>query len=115
MIGIFSHSRYQINRERIQTVGQAFLEKNGYDKNAGVNIVFAGSRKMRQIAREYKKENVVLPILSFAYTDKNEDDLIGEIFICYPQAVLLAAEREKKVDKVIMELVEHGMRNICST
>lgn len=115
MIGIFSHSRYQINKKKLAGQAQSLLDQYTDDKNSTVNLIFVGTRKMRQIAQEYKKENVVLPILSFAYTDKNEDDLIGEIFICYPQAVLLAAEREKKVDKIIIELVEHGMRNICST
>jgi ssRNA-specific RNase YbeY (16S rRNA maturation enzyme) len=41
-----------------------------------------------------------------------KDNLLGEIFICYPQAVLLAAERNKKVETVIEQLIKHGIENV---
>ncbi|MBI2641780.1 rRNA maturation RNAse YbeY, partial [Candidatus Roizmanbacteria bacterium] len=58
-------------------------------------------------------ENVALPVLSFPLVEKKaEENLIGEVLICYPQAILLAAQREKKVDDIILELVEHGISNL---
>jgi ssRNA-specific RNase YbeY (16S rRNA maturation enzyme) len=38
--------------------------------------------------------------------------LLGEIFICYPQAVLLAAERNKRVDDIMKFLLEHAIDNL---
>jgi len=40
--------------------------------------------------------------------------VIGEVVICYPQAVLLAAERDKKVEVMMKQLIEHGIKNIFS-
>lgn len=71
---------------------------------------------MRAIAREYKHENVALPVLAFPYKDKTAHDteqpLLGEIFICYPQAVLLAAEKDKTVQSMIESLTDHGIQNL---
>lgn len=82
--------------------------------NTVLNIVFIGRKKMKDIATKYRQENVALPVLSFSYLDdpKKNEKAIGEVVICYPQAVLLAAERNKRVDDIIMQLVKHGVENI---
>lgn len=73
---------------------------------------------MSQIVKKYRQEDKVLPVLSFSYLGhedkpfKEENNLIGEVFICYPQVILLAAKREKKVDQMITSLVEHGIETI---
>lgn len=70
---------------------------------------------MKQIAKTYKQENVALPVLAFPYKQGEQADgerIIGEVVICYPQAILLAAERTKTVDTMMKQLIEHGIRNI---
>lgn len=69
---------------------------------------------MKSISSTYKHEDVALPVLSFPIRDNSnpEKEFIGEVFICYPQAILLAAERNKRVDDLMTELVEHGVRNL---
>ena len=68
---------------------------------------------MKEISSSYKNEDVALPVLAFPYKEeKGEDKLLGEIFICYPQAVLLAAQKNKKVDVTILQLIEHGVTNL---
>lgn len=113
MILIFADSRFKIDRRVLQKAGEVILKKEGRKETDNLNIVFVGTRKMKQIARAYKKENVAHPIVSFSYVnDKEEKDFIGEIIICYPQAVLLAAEREKRVHVMIIQLIEHGIRSL---
>ncbi len=91
-----------------------FLQKNGYTDDYALNLIFIGKNKMRQIALKYKQEDVALPVLSFAYIDDPhvQEKILGEVFICFPQAVLLAAERSKLVDDMILSLVRHGVENI---
>lgn len=119
MVMIFSDSRYKIDRGAIQNQSKLVFKKAGFSDMDILNIIFVGSRKMRQIALDYKKEKTVHPILSFAYPDDaqkamvEKEKVVGEIFICYPQAVLLAAEREKRVDVVIHQLIEHGVKTIA--
>ncbi|HLD27190.1 MAG TPA: rRNA maturation RNase YbeY [Patescibacteria group bacterium] len=113
MILIFSHSRFKINRRAIQKSIGEILKKEGRKEKDSLNIIFVGVRKMRQIGLKLKNEKKAYPVLSFSYlNDEMQKDLIGEIVICYPQAVLLAAEREKRVHAVIMQLIEHGVRSL---
>jgi len=115
MINVISSSRYKINKSVLVQFAQSQLDKHQVGKNSSINIVFVGGRKMRQIAKKHKKEDVALPILTFSYMGDPLDatqSLIGEIIICYPQAILLAAEREKRVDNLLNQLLEHGIQNI---
>jgi ssRNA-specific RNase YbeY (16S rRNA maturation enzyme) len=81
---------------------------------AVLNIVFIGRRKMREIANTYKHEDVALPVLAFPYKGEQigEEELFGEVVLCYPQVVLLAAEREKKLDDMMEQLLDHGIKNL---
>jgi rRNA maturation RNase YbeY len=84
------------------------------DPNLSVTIVFVGKNKMRSIASTYKHEDVALPVLAFPYRNDTdmEEPLLGEIFLCYPQVVLLAVERNKRLDALIDELIIHGLNNL---
>ena len=112
MINITTSSRYIINRPLIKKVVTDFISKNKLI-NQTINIIFIGKNKMKTLAKQYKNENTALPILSFKYKEKiNEENLLGEIFICYPQVILLAAERNKKVEDVMVKLLNHGLENL---
>lgn len=108
MINIISSSRYRINRRVIRHTVETLFTKKGLDVDT-LNIVFIGRTKMKAIATKYKEEPVALPVLSFGYDDNPDGKTLAEIVICYPQAVLLAAEREKRVDDMIGTLVKHGI------
>ena len=116
MLNIISSSRYRIDRKLVKNTADEVLNKYGIPENAIFNIVFIGRKKMKDIAAKYKNENVALPVLSFAYNDKDKlaeaEKPLGEVFICYPQAILLAAERQKKVDDLLAYLIKHGLENI---
>ncbi len=117
MINIFSSSRYKIRKSGVERFTQEVLDRYHVDSSSILNVAFVGKRKMRDVASTYKNEDVALPVLSFTYIndpENNADNIIGEVVICYPQAVLLAAEREKKVDDMIFQLIEHGIQNIFS-
>lgn len=114
MIHIVTSSRYKINRRRITKNLESLFAARQLPPEVEVNCVFIGKNKMRQIANEYKKEDVALPVLSFSYKNDSENtgNLLGEIFLCYPQIVLLAAERNKRVENMIDEMVTHGFENL---
>lgn len=113
MVTIITSSRYRINRTRLKGTVERVLLEHGVSASH-CNLVFIGKTKMRSISETYKHENVALPVLSFPIRDASDPEkmFIGEVFICYPQAVLLAAERNKRVDDVMTELVEHGVKNL---
>lgn len=114
MINIFTSSRYKLDKKTIKDFAQTILDRYHSTNLVAVNLVFVGKRKMKDIARTYKDEDVALPVLAFPYQNdrKNTENVIGEVIICYPQAVLLAAEREKKVEDMMKQLIEHGIQNL---
>ena len=114
MLRIITSSRYLIDRKRIAVCVQKTCADLAIDPTLSLNIVFVGKNKMRSIASTYKHEDIALPVLAFPYrTDTNLDEpLLGEIFLCYPQVVLLAVERNKRLDPLIDELIIHGMKNL---
>lgn len=111
MVNVVCPSRYKISRPKLRSEIDRLLQQQGISTNYDLNIIFVGRTKMKSIASKYKKESVALPVLSFPF-DRQKDNLLGEIFICYPQAVLLAAQRNKTVDQTIFSLIEHGLENI---
>lgn len=112
MINIVAATRYKLPKKMLKERSQSYLSSYKVDENTIVNIVFVGRRKMRSIASHYKNEDVALPVLTFPYKETGKEAVLGEIFICYPQAVLLAAERERRVDDILTFLVQHGIDNL---
>lgn len=101
MINIICPSRYKINRRLIR---KRIIPL----PNLIVNIIFVGKNKMRSLANQYKKDNIIHPVLTFYYREEN----LVEIFICYSQVILLAAEKNKKVDEMILQLINHGINQV---
>ncbi|MCX6732177.1 MAG: rRNA maturation RNase YbeY [Candidatus Roizmanbacteria bacterium] len=114
MLRIFTSSRYLVDRKRIRILVEKTLSTFQLDPTLSVTIVFVGKNKMRSIASTYKHEDVALPVLAFPYKNDAdmEEPLFGEIFLCYPQIVLLAVERNKRLDVLIDELIIHGLTNL---
>lgn len=114
MVQIITSSRYLVDRKRIRVCVEKTFTDLHADPTLSVNIVFVGKNKMRSIASTYKHEDVALPVLAFPYRtdDAMGEPLLGEIFLCYPQVVLLAAERNKRLDALIDELIIHGINNL---
>ncbi|MFS8159249.1 MAG: rRNA maturation RNase YbeY [Candidatus Roizmanbacteria bacterium] len=120
MISVFISPRYLIDKDELIKKVTKILKSSDVDAALQLNIAFVGKRKMKQIAMTYKNEDVALPVLSFPYLSAGdsqtpeftEEKMFGEIVLCFPQAVLLAAEKNKPLDSMILNLIEHGIRTI---
>ncbi|KKQ23146.1 MAG: putative rRNA maturation factor [Candidatus Roizmanbacteria bacterium GW2011_GWC2_37_13] len=114
MVNLISSSRYRLDRNRTRKLVADILSAKGISETYTLNLIFVGRNKMKKLAETYKKEQEALPVLSFAYDEKDKDGevLLGEIIVCYPQAVLLAAERNRKVEETIISLIKHGVENL---
>jgi len=108
IINIFSSSRYKIERKKTKTIIKEALLKNTPLAFSYINLIFVGKRKMKTIASQYKNENLALPVLTFYYPEKDT----AEIFICYPQMILLAAEKNKTIDYTLNFLLNHAINNL---
>jgi len=115
MVEISGSSRYQINRLRLKLFGQKLLEQVG-QSGQNLSIALVGRRKMRELMAQYHPAKQTLPVLSFPYFategEPEEMKMWGEVVICYPLGVLLAAEKNKTVQVMFESLVEHGVETI---
>lgn len=113
MINLISSSRFKINRKFIKKKAMDLLLQKGISDNNEINIAFIGKIKMKELVIKYKNENEALPVITFTYNEQQGDKkILGEIIICYPLCVLLAAERNKRVDDMILNLFDHGVKNL---
>ncbi len=114
MTNIITSSRYKINRQKIKLFVENIYAKEQLSSEYSLNIIFVGKNKMKSLTEKYKSEKETLPVLSFPYNEKVDDEeiLLGEVVICYPLVILLAAERNKRVDEMINELIKHGVENL---
>ena len=120
MITIIAPSRYKIHKKQIEDLVADTLTKSRWGENIDLNIVFVERRKMKQLANTYKHEDVALPVLSFPYHNDThvvmtvEPGVMGEVIVCFPQAVLLAAEKDKTLNSMLHDLIIHGVNNIIN-
>lgn len=114
MINVVTSSRYTIDRKKIRQVVNGYLSEKGIGNEYVLNVVFVGKNKMKTVTKKYKHEDQALPVLSFPYKNEKSEDgkMLGEVIVCYPLALFLAAERSKKVDDMMIFLIKHGIDNL---
>ncbi len=88
-----------------------------------LNLIFCDDEKIQELNRDYRKKDKVTDVLSFPYFegDTDEQDLIGEIFISYPQTQRQATSEDwsnkildqySKLEMEVYKLVIHGLLHI---
>ena len=111
---ISSESRYPISRPKIKEKVRQILESMGMEE-VEVSVMIVGDRKIRELNRQFRQVDEVTDVLSFPLEEPRGQDGIlrlGDIVISYPQARKWALERNKLVDQVVLELIEHGLRHL---
>lgn len=111
---ISGESRYPVDRKGIRAVATEFIKKIRLD-DVEVSILIVGTRKARELNRNFRKIDKVTNVLSFpAEEARGPDDVLrlGDIIICYPVARDEAAREEKMVDEKIEELLIHGLKHL---
>lgn len=111
---ITKQSNYPVKVSVIKKKLAAFLAKNGIVSDAEVSVAIVGEKKMMEVGK-YLKDKKLHNVLSFTPTEVRNfvyppDNLIhlGEIVVCYPQAVKESEDENVLIDERVYELVEHG-------
>ena len=117
-IDIFGDSRYPVDRKYVRTEVISLLKEFGFNETDKVlvEITVVGNRKIKELNRKFRQLNEKTDVLSFPLEDRNPgpDGMIrlGDIAVSYPEAMTMAIRTNKIVDKVIAELVCHGVRHL---
>ena len=122
MIRVFvtKQSNYPVSVRKIKQVLVSLLEQSGLVSDAGISIALVGEKKMLDLSKKYLNDDKVHNVLSFTDSETKEkfipppDGIIrlGEIVICYPEAVKEANQEGKLIEEKIIELIKHGAMHL---
>jgi probable rRNA maturation factor len=113
---INKQSNYPVKVAPIKKKLAEFLAKNGIVSDAEVTVAIVSESKMVDIGNKYLKDKKLHNVLSFVPSEVKGGFVyppdgkihLGEIIVCYPQAVREAKEENVLIDERVYELVEHG-------
>lgn len=118
-------SRYPVNRKAIRAcVDRVLTEKNVSEAEVSVSIV--GAREMIRLNEGLMKHEGVTDVLSFPQHDPEQPEKdfsvpvedagvplhLGDVVVCFPEAVNQARQKGHMVDDQICSLVEHGLLHL---
>ncbi|MDP1710253.1 MAG: rRNA maturation RNase YbeY [bacterium] len=115
-VSITKQSNYSVKTSTVKKKLADFFVKNGIVSDAEVSIAILGEKKMMELGNKYLKDKKLHNVLSFTQDEVKggfvypPDGIIhlGEIAVCYPEAVREAKEENCLIDEKVYELVEHG-------
>lgn len=119
-VSITKQGNYPVNTSTVKKKLADFFAKNGIVSEAEVSIAIMGEKKMMELGNKYLKDKKLHNVLSFTQDEIKggfvfpPDGIIrlGEIAICFPQAVREAKEENCLIDERVYELIEHGANHL---
>lgn len=124
-VDVLADSKFPVNRKAIRERVVAVLLKFKVNGDVGVSVMVVGDRKMRALNKKYRKLDKTTDVLSFPTFDpsQNLDDSgfvqaaelglhLGDIVVSYPQAVTAASQKNRLIDEIVGDLVEHGLMHL---
>ncbi|QQG41486.1 MAG: rRNA maturation RNase YbeY [Candidatus Woesebacteria bacterium] len=114
-VSITKQSNYPVKATVIKKKLADFLAKNGIVSDAEISVAIVGETKMLEIGKKYLKDRKLHNVLSFTPTEvkgfvypPDGTMHLGEVIICYPEALREAKEENVLIDERVYELTEHG-------
>jgi probable rRNA maturation factor len=107
----------------LENLVQQVLVAEHADTRAEVGLVITGEDKIRELHRLYLDEDTVTDVLSFPMTEPALDQSafinppdalvhLGEVIVCYSQAVKQAEEHHHSAKKEVALLIVHGVLHL---
>lgn len=121
-INILADAKFPFDRSALRMHLTKVLTKYKLVAGVEVDIQVVGARKMSEIHRVYMNLPGPTDVLSFPLNDPADDRpfisspdgvlRLGDIVICYSEAVTQALEKQCRVDEQIQFLAEHGLMHL---
>jgi len=122
LINILADAKFPFNRNLLRSHLTHVLAKYRLTDNVEVDVQVVGARKMSELHRVYMKLAGPTDVLSFPLNDPEDDRpfmaspdgmlRLGDIVVCYSEAVSEALEKQCKLDTQIQFLAEHGLMHL---
>lgn len=121
LTNLFVGSRYPVNRKLLRQTVSRVLSQYHID-HAQIDVAIVGERKIRQLNEKQLQHQGVTDVLSFPHHERHQyqevplppgiPPLLGEVVICYPEAVRTARRYGKLVDDQLAFYLEHGLMHV---
>ena len=108
--------RYPLDLKKIRRQAKAILTQFGFKDQIELSLYFVGTRKAKQSNENYRKMDYIPEVLAFPLNERGPDKILrlGDVVICFPKARDLAMKRNRLVEEIIAELLEHGIKNLIT-
>lgn len=115
-VNVSKQSNYPVSSALLKNKLKVFLTKKGIVSDCEVGIAIVGEAKMLELAKKYLNDGSLHNVLSFTENELKGNFVyppdgkiyLGEIVVCYPQALEEAKKEGKLLDGKVYELVEHA-------
>jgi len=114
--------RYDFLEERYSKIMETAFDFLKIDLNYEVDVSLVDDETIRSLNRKYRKTDRITDVISFAFNDDklpkdqiNDSSIpkvLGEIFICIPQALRQAREIGNSDDRELQFLFTHGLLHL---
>lgn len=121
-INILADAKFPFDRDALRDHLTKVLAKYRLTDRVEVEVSLVGARKMSELHRVYMKLDGPTDVLSFPLNDPSDsrpfmsspDGILrlGDIVVCYSEAVKEALEKQCLVDDQIKFLAEHGLMHL---
>jgi len=115
----------RVKRDWLRRVAEKVLTAESTDSAAEVSLMITGQARIHELNRQYLGEDRPTDVLAFPMQPAPDtaerppfiappDGIrhLGEVIVCYPQAVIQAAEHQHPVKKEIALLIIHGILHL---
>lgn len=108
--------RYPLDVKEVRQIAEDVLEEYELGDKIELSVNFVGKRKAKSLNENYRDKGYIPKVLSFPMDEDTPEGrrLLGDIVICFPLAREEARQRQRMVNEIIKELLDHGIENIIS-
>jgi probable rRNA maturation factor len=118
-LSVSSDSRYSFDRKMVKAGLEKVLLEQGRDTGVfNISLSVVGERKIRELELKYFQRDEITDVLSFPLEEgmempkDSDEESLGDIVICYPQAKRQAMQWNRLIDEEIEFLACHGLLHL---
>jgi len=117
---VTKQGNYPIKSAEIKRKLSKFFLEHGIVSNAEVSVAVVGEKRMTEVGDKFLHDGKLHNVLSFVPNEEKGNFVyppgslisLGEIIVCYPEAVREAIFENKLVQNKVYELIEHGAMHL---
>lgn len=124
---IKNFTKQKLNQKYLNKIAEKTLEITKFKRPVEISLVVVGEKRIKTLNKKYRKIDKVTDVLSFGDDQADEttksktvkfinppDDIVrlGEVFICYSQAIKQAKQKRHSVKKEMTILLIHGILHL---